>query len=70
MLEPSYLAALVRAYASGQTSGSYDGQAFTFAGGDDMRSRIREIAAGLGVPDPLGPAMPVPRTSIASYRRD
>lgn len=69
-LSQTFLDALVAAYATGQTSISYDGRSVAFANGDDLRSRIREVAAGLGVADPLGSPRSSPRMSIASYRRD
>lgn len=68
-LNTGYLDKLVEVYASGQTSGSYQGRSFNFADGADLRERIREVAAGLSVPDPLGAPASTPRMSIASYRR-
>lgn len=68
-LSSGYLDTLVAAYASGQTSGAYDGRSFNFASGEDLRQRIREVAAGLGVADPLARATPAPRMSVASYNR-
>lgn len=68
-LSQSYLDALVAAYSSGQTSVSYDGRSVTFANGEDLRQRIREVAAGLGVADPLTAPRPASRTSVLGYVR-
>lgn len=68
-LSQSFLDALVAAYATGQTSVSYDGRSVNFASGDDLRTRIREVAAGLGVADPLTPPVPKSRMSVAGYSR-
>lgn len=68
-LTQSFLDALVSAYATGQTSISYDGRAVTFANGDDLRARIREVAAGLGVADPLGLKASTPRAFVIGFSR-
>ncbi len=68
-LRQSYLDALVAAYVTGQTSITYDGRSVSFANGEDLRTRIREVAAGLGVPDPLTPSVPKSRMSVAGYSR-
>ncbi len=68
-IETRFLDALVAAYCSGQTSVSYDGRSVAFASGDDLRQRIREVAAGAGVPDPLAGVAGGSRMSVAGYRR-
>ena len=69
-LSQNDLDTLVAAYARGQLTVSYDGRSVTFANGEDMRARIRDIAAGLGVADPLvNAARNTARMSIASYNR-
>lgn len=68
-LSQGFLDTLVAAYVTGQTSVSYDGRSVAFANGEDLRTRIREVAAGLGVPDPLAPQLPKSRMSVAGYSR-
>lgn len=68
-LSQTDLDTLVAAYGRGQLSVTYDGRSVTFGSGEDLRARIREVALGLGVADPLGAPRAAARTSILSYNR-
>lgn len=69
MLTTAYLDRLVQIYSSGTLSGTYQGRAVSFTNGDDLRKRIRDVAAGLGVRDPLLSVASAPRMSVVSMPR-
>ena len=50
------LDALVKAYATGAKSVTFGDRSETFADRADLRARIGEVAAALGVDNPLAPA--------------
>lgn len=69
-LSQTDLDTLVGAYARGQLSVTYDGRAVTFDNREGLRERIRDVAAALGVADPLlGATRTAARTSMLSYNR-